>query len=187
MCIRDRYGSYGIGLTREWGQANGLNPLFYVDKKSNVGTSYYEAFVELLYGQKKKITELSTIDSKLLDVFRYMKNYEADLIRNEDITHDYKFADEKEWRFVPVKKDANYMVIKKNSYLKAKDNANNLLSALRLQFEPKDIKYIIIKHESEISEFINVVRDSKGKKYTLNDVERLMTRIITVEQIQTDF
>jgi len=27
-----KYGSYGIGLTKEWGQSNNLNPVFYVDR-----------------------------------------------------------------------------------------------------------------------------------------------------------
>jgi len=182
-----KYGSYGIGLTREWGQKNNLNPVFYVDKNSSVGKAYFEAFVELFHNQSRKVTEINEIESKLLNVYRYMKNYEADLVRNEQIEHDYRFADEKEWRYVPTKEEARNMVLRTDVYLKDKIGSNQKLDTLRLYFEPKDIKYIIIKHENEITEFIDILRKSKGTKYSYNDVERLMTRIITSDQILTDF
>jgi flavorubredoxin len=79
------------------------------------------------------------------------------------------------------------MVIKTEAYLSKKELANAQIGNLRTYFEPKDIKYVIIRHDSEISEFINVVRESKGTKYTHSDVEHLMTRIITVDQITDDF
>ncbi|MCQ6956896.1 abortive infection system antitoxin AbiGi family protein [Mucilaginibacter aquariorum] len=182
----EKYGSYGIGLTREWGQANSLNPVFYVDKNSSIGKAYYETFDEIFLGPKRKVSELTDIESKHLDVMRYMKNYEADLNRNGKIEHNYRYADEKEWRYVPNKNEAP-MVYRNEIYVSNKAKFNNKLNELRLYFEPKDIKYIIIQHDHEITEFINMLRDSKGTKYSYNDVERLMTRIITVEQIKSDF
>ena len=61
------------------------------------------------------------------------------------------------------------------------------LSEHLLTFEPEDIQYIIIKDEEEISDFLQVLRTAKGKNYSLHDVERLMTRIITAQQIFNDF
>jgi len=78
------------------------------------------------------------------------------------------------------------MIANATAYLKNKETSNEFLAELRLNFEPGDIKYIIIKHDHEISEFIDILRKTKGK-YAYDDVERLMTRIITVEQIETDF
>jgi hypothetical protein len=46
---------------------------------------------------------------------------------------------------------------------------------------------VIIKNESEIPEFLDVFKKSKGNIYYYNDVERLMTRLITTEQIIEDF
>jgi hypothetical protein len=79
------------------------------------------------------------------------------------------------------------MIIRKDVYLKDKNRINNKLEGSGLYFEPKDIKYVIIKSESEIKEFIDVLRDTKGIKYSYNDVERLMTRLITADQILSDF
>jgi hypothetical protein len=182
-----KYGSYGIGLTKRWGQSANLNPVFYVDKNSSIGKNYHEAFIELFKNKGLKVNAIEGINSNLLDVFRYMKNYESDLERDDDIIRDYRFADEKEWRFVPTREQINYMVIRASAYLKNKGGANEMLENLRLYFEPEDIKYIIINHDHEIKEFIDILRNVKGTKYAYNDVERLVTRIITVEQILSDF
>ena len=64
---------------------------------------------------------------------------------------------------------------------------NNKLDNIILEFEPNDIKYVIIESEDEVTEFLNIFRSSKGKQYAYNDVERLMTRLITTEQIISDF
>ena len=60
------------------------------------------------------------------------------------------------------------------------------LSDMSLAFEPNDIKYIIIKNDSEISNFLDLLRNAKGKNYSFHDIERLMTRILTTDQIVSD-
>lgn len=178
------YGNYGIGLSKEWGQKNGLNPVLYVDKNSSVGGNYCSAFNELFVGQK--ISSLSSTDLRLLDVLRYMKNYEANLKTSKINIIDYRFADEKEWRYVPSGKAAAVLV-KNEDYQKNKSKFNDKISSLKLEFEPKDIKYVIINSEKEISEFIDFLRRAKGTKFSYDEVERLITRLITVEQITKDF
>lgn len=180
-----KYGAYGIGFTKEWGQRNQLNPVFYVDKNSSVGKAYFEAFDNLFRITNSRVNTLSETDAKLLDVFRYMKNFEGDLDRNGEIERDYRYADEREWRYVPSR-DQTQMVYNKEVYLPRKDSINLKLNSLQLYFEPKDIKYIIIEHDKEITEFIRILQDAKSK-YAYEDVQRLLTRIITVEQILNDF
>jgi hypothetical protein len=36
------YGEFGIGLTRQWAEANGLNPILYVAGENNVTSSFRE-------------------------------------------------------------------------------------------------------------------------------------------------
>lgn len=180
-----KYGAYGIGLKREWGQENNLNPVLYVDKNSSLGAGFHTAFYTLF--KSKKVGELTETEAELVNVVRYMKNYEADLTRASDTIKNYRFADEKEWRYVPKKEEAQMVIKGALVTADVKKDFNDKIVSLRLSFEPKDIKYVIINDESEISEFIDVLRRAKGKKYSLEDVERLMTRIITTEQIFTDF
>ena len=67
-----------------------------------------------------------------------------------------------------------------------KQEATSAISEMRLKFEPKDIKYIFIRDDSEISEFIRHLDDSKGANFSKREVEVLTTRIITTEQIYAD-
>ena len=126
-------------------------------------------------------------DEQVINLFRYMKNYQGDLTINNKIINKYRYSDEREWRYVPADKDIELIVLTKNFKSQAQKNvANGNLKNLRLEFTPDDITYIIINDESEITDFINFLRSTKGKTYTHQQVERLITRIFTTEQIKTD-
>jgi hypothetical protein len=57
----------------------------------------------------------------------------------------------------------------------------------RISFEPSDIKYIIVAHDNEILPMIWQIEVIKGKKYDTDQVKLLSSRIISAEQIATDF
>ena len=131
---------------------------------------------------------LSTEQKALADVIRYIKNYEADLTRKGCTIPNYRFADEREWRYMPHYSEACDMITSEVNYLLPgiKQASEAKLVNLRLEFEPNDIKYIIINDDSEITEFISHLRGVKGKTYKFHDVERLTTRILTAQQIIDD-
>jgi hypothetical protein len=175
-----KYGNYGIGLTKEWAKNNNLNPVLYIEQNSYLTRSYISVFKDT------KDTKEMTAKKNTLNILRYMKNYEADLLRGRKITKNYRFSDEREWRYVADINSANIkFLITKAEYDKNKHG--RLLPNVSLKFEPRDIKYIIIKNDNEIEHFINLLRNAKGKTYTQFDIERLTTRIITAEQIKSDF
>ena len=186
-----KYGSYGIGLTKEWAERQGLNPVLYVEKKSDLAKSYDHLFEHFILESDGDLDDFSDSENSIMDVLRYMKNYQGDLNRGGNKINDYRFSDEREWRFVPQYKIDCDMVLSA-SYADDKGNqegyeeSKSKLEALELEFEPNDIKYIIIENDGEISEFLDLLRKTKGKKYTYHDIERLMTRILTTEQIVSD-
>lgn len=114
-----------------------------------------------------------------------MKNYEATLVRNENTILNYRFSDEREWRYVPAYTEKCHMFAP-GDHVGIKDQLDKSLEDMRLEFEPNDIKYIIINDDSEIGEFVEYLRRAKGKNYSLHDVDRLTTRLLTAEQITTD-
>lgn len=59
--------------------------------------------------------------------------------------------------------------------------------ATRLAFYADDIKYIIIKDESEIDAMITSVKAIKRGRYAKKTVDKLVSRIITVRQLKEDF
>ena len=184
------YGSYGIGLSREWAIKNGLNPVLYIEENSVLAEHTFDVLYDKVL-ENKKVEELTETELALADFFRYTKNYQGELKRNGKlIKKDYRFSDEREWRYCPEKnilKKSPYIIDKHEHYIKNKSKYNNPISKLRLKFSPDDITYIIIKSEKEISEFVRFLEDTKGKNFTLEQVRRLTTRIITTEQIHTDF
>jgi len=187
-----KYGSYGIGLTKEWGLRQGLNPVLYVAQESMLSTSYHKAWrhfnIDSDSSNDKDIDDWSPEQRALGDVLRYMKNYEADLTRKGKTIKNYRFSDEREWRYAPPNTESCEMLLSEE-YYDFEDNkveADKKLKNLRLKFEPNDIKYIIINNDSEIAEFIDHLRRAKGKNYSLHDLERLNTRILTAEQIKSD-
>jgi hypothetical protein len=181
------YGSYGIGLRRAWGVTSGLNPVLYISKHSLLASSYYrafKAFAKVAVGAD----DWSDDQKALVDLLRYFKNEEGPLTRREQTVSKYRFADEREWRYVPPVSAACPMSLSLGRYDDPEERkvAESSIADLRLEFSPDDIKYIIIRDDEEIPEFLEHLRRSKGNKYTHTQVERLATRIITVEQVLED-
>lgn len=175
----DKYGSYGIGLTREWAVQNALNPVLYIEAKSHLALSLREAYVHYISDG------IDTARLHLANLLRYSKNYQGDLRRGKKVFKNYRFSDEKEWRYVPDPSNGEGFI---RISLKGKKKVveNEKASKIQLNFAPEDIKYIFIKSDSEITEFIRHLDDAKGANYSKREVERLTTRIITTEQLTKD-
>ncbi|MES2726482.1 MAG: abortive infection system antitoxin AbiGi family protein [Bacteroidota bacterium] len=191
----DNYGSYGIGLKKEWAERNGLNPVLYVDKNSSLSDNFFEHIYKLNSTGDKNINELEIEEKYIYDIFRYLKNYEGDLKRfQKKPIKDYRFSDEREWRFVlnieskalmlgaiPTTHSKNDNTIKE-----IKNVLNEEIENEKLSFDPDDINYIIVKNESERDSIIKALESVKGK-FPLDQVKRLTSRILSVEQIRNDF
>lgn len=183
------YGVYGIGLTKEWAVRMGLNPVLYIEHRSYLAKNLKTALEEYLDpsgpagGPDGKLTPSQI---SLADILRYLKNYQGDLVRKGGTNPNYRFSDEREWRFTPPHDDAYAWILAQKYYESDPAKHDASLVALRLRFEPNDIKYIIIKDDSEIAEFVDHLRRAKGNNYSYHDVERLTTRLLTTEQIMSD-
>ena len=185
----ETYGRYGFGMTKEWGIRSGLNPVIYYNKNSHMANAIDELAQSLKGSSRKVIEELAV-------VLMYLKPYEGILYRGGRVTKkDVRFYDEHEWRYVPdirVMHDKKLeLVLLEEIYLQPRKlkAANKKLERdeTRLSFTADDIKYIIIDKESEINEMIRELRVIKGSKYDLDTIERMVSRIITVKQIENDF
>ena len=56
----------------------------------------------------------------------------------------------------------------------------------RIGFVPNDIKYLIVRREDEIVPLIREVERIKGK-YSYDEVRLVASRVISAEQIRSDF
>ena len=183
-----KYGSYGIGLTKDWAMTNRLSPVHYVATGSQQALALKTLNNEMIAGNQRTWGELTAVQRASFYLIAFNKNYEGDLVRSGKTSKNYRFYDEREWRYIPECND-RFPVITTCSATNTrsqKASLNRLVSGLRLTFTPSDIKYIIVKTEKEISDFVDVIRTAKGKSYSLSETERLTTRIITKEQIDSD-
>lgn len=185
------YGNYGIGLTKEWGIRNGVSPILYLDKTSETTTAL------------KKLTQSFTstsidyepfleIEQASLRFYRFCKPYEGKFWRNGDYLQGVRFYDEREWRYVPDIEPGKATVtpwMLKKQYLDdiIRSEANEVLADnYSLNFQPDDIKYIIVENEDQILSIIQAVERIKGK-YDSDTLKRLTSRILTKQQIIEDF
>ena len=170
---------YGIGLSKDWAYKNKLNPVLYINQSSHLSKNLLKLFNSFASDSHNAFFEK-------FDVFRFVKNYEGLLNRNDTI-NDYRFADEREWRYVPSIDDWPEFPI----YTPDKDDYLNKLnldlkSSLCLKIEPDDIRYIFIRSEDEITETIRIIDSIFSSKNTIDSINKLKTRIITHDQITTD-
>lgn len=165
----------------------------YVDKNSNIAANFFSHFFHPDLWGEKEIEKFTLEKKKVFDIIRYMKNYQGDLYRlkAKKPLKDYRFSDEREWRFVLPVSSKNPMLIncvdkKTDQIIELKRDSNQSIEYERLQFGPDDINYIIIKTEKERDSIIArlpQIKDGHDK----NSVARLSSRIISVQQIKSDF
>jgi Putative abortive phage resistance protein AbiGi, antitoxin len=188
----DNYGGYGIGLTREWAVRNRMNPVLYLQKGSYLAEAYFRALTYFISGDFAERLDVDGFKAaaELFEILRYSKPFEGPLERsNGERVDRYRFSDEREWRFSPFPEDGSinmYSVAEyENEEVQAK--ARESLASVRLEFEPEDVKYIIVDKDDEIHEFIEHLDRTFGAVHSKRTVELLTTRILTANQIRTDF
>lgn len=178
------YGEFGIGLTRQWAESNGLNPILYVAGENSVSASFRE-----LNEQAHKHTEAKHKDASKVTM-RYLlahsKPAQGKMVVDGKPV-DKLFYQESEWRYVPKSKKIHAYLVKSEF-----ENVDKLLSGNNLtrehciiKFGPKDIKYIFVKSDSDIPDIVNFVQ-AELDTYPGVDQKILMSRIVSLESLSAD-
>jgi hypothetical protein len=186
------YGSYAIGLNKNWGRKHKINPVLYTYPESSVIASFRTILDSCEKGDGEAINQIASYCTYMLN---YVKIYEGQIYRNGILLPGViRFYDEREWRYVPA---IDYLS-KKNiaAFLSEEEFKNTevlmeyskkLEDHCRLPFEPRDIKYVITRTESEILELMDIMANIKGDKYSHKDIRLLSSRLISSEQVFDDF
>jgi Putative abortive phage resistance protein AbiGi, antitoxin len=192
-----KYGSYGIGFTKEWARRNQLNPVLYIEKDS-ILSLYLSTQTDDILKPARGNTNLSQEESNaILDAMRrfshilgFCKNHVGPLSRRGKKTvEDYVFYDEREWRYLPPKEilGDKEVIVAGPLYEKNRKEYNDSLENTSLEFNHNDLSYIIVKSEKEKSEIVDFIRAKYYKKLTNPELNNLYTKIISVKQINDDF
>lgn len=187
----DSYGYYGIGLSKQWAKKNGLNPVLYLEKDSILSKTFdsqLNRYIKLKDGEED--THKENIDD-FFEFIKYVKMYEGPLKSGKVNNDNYRFYNEREWRFSLDNKtiDKNKIegILTEAKYLKDKDILNENLNSFRLNFTFDDISYMIINDESEIPELLKCINDNFETKCNARELKILSTKILTSNQICNDF
>ena len=182
----EAYGKYGIGLSKNWANKLGINPVLYLDKQSSIT----KTLGDFLKERRSKSSNLTVEQrNKILRIKCFTKNYSGPLKRKNVDIADYKFYDEREWRLVPESKDLNgaKFSIHMKDYEKDKKKYNDSIARIRYKFSPKDISYIIVEKTSEIPKIIKVLRDNYSNKCKVVEFDILFSKICSTKQIVEDY
>jgi Putative abortive phage resistance protein AbiGi, antitoxin len=246
----NKYGSYAIGMTKEWGIKNNLNPVVYIEKgsllakdiqatidnmikmtkpisamvKKNTASvqkatlkavehlntliqnyssenkdlviKYLNDTLENLQNNsyhldyKELVDSLIAVTNNNKNLFRYIKNYQGTQIRNNKTNFNYRFYDEREWRYVPALNDNRIKESLSKEEFKEYRGLGKIkpfVENINLPFNSNDIKYLIVKSNKDIPVLIKSIKSTNNLANNTNDADILTTRIITIEQLYSDF
>jgi len=189
------YGNYVIGLRKKsWAMQNKINPVLYTYPASLSEIFLSNMMKEIIDKRQTCRVGRHVLPENYLKFIEFMKPYEGRLWRkNRYLKRTVRFYDEREWRFLPTNTmgERDYTpVVPKNFFLNIAQMKpyREILQTKRLLFEPKDVKYIIVKEESQVPKMITIVEAIyKSKSSALQDIWVLISKIISMEQIKEDF
>jgi hypothetical protein len=190
------YGEYALGLTKEWARSQGIAPVLYAYPAALTSSAISNIFRNLpSTSDAQNFGGLAEAQRNLTYFSFYIKRYEGQMYRNGQYSAEtVRFYNEREWRYVPpmnvlLRDDINAFLPKIvfDDPLQRED-ANNLVAQVaRLGFQPKYIKYVIVKSETEILDIMDAILRIKGPNFPYDEVRKLTSRIISMEQVLEDF
>jgi hypothetical protein len=188
------YGSYGIGLSKNWGIKNGLSPLTYIHKNS-CQLTYLSKLGRIAWDadESNKIYDKRNAGLLIIELSGFFKPYEGEMWRiNKYVTR--RFYDEREWRYIPFLHPDESEEFKEDYRLTKTEFLNEIKRAKAnkyvernhsLEFNSEDIKYLIIKNDNEAKAMTEAIHSNNK----FNDEQKIIlsTKIISTEQIKEDF
>lgn len=129
------YGKFCIALNKKFAIKNGINPIFYINKKSSISSKVIQLITFTSNQNDSKIRGVQLLLNELLGNF---KQFQGTFYKNEKIYNEYKFYDEREWRFIPP--SSLFPSI-------TEENFNTLLDkkVSVITLHPEYIEYIIVE------------------------------------------
>lgn len=172
------YGSYGIGLSKEWAERNNLNPLMYVSAGSGLGN----CVVNML--------SLAAPGSQATNEFRYLIAHTKPTIGRmlvDGSPVEKEFYQESEWRYVPIHESVKTHLRRdafddKDTLSKEHKNTREHVS---LKFLPSDVTYVFVPKDTDIPNVINFMQKELDH-FPNADLKVLYSRVISIETINRD-
>lgn len=203
----DFYGEYAIAFSKGWGEKNNLQPIHYLNERSN-----YTKDISNLINQILNMEEVLDIYSDdVLNHLCFVKPLRGIMKRkfkrNNDIDVEIDFQknfhDEQEWRFVPsinVTDALQIDTVIANPYMLHLNEegmdinaglSDEKYSSLWLKYSYDDIRYIIVPNSNARVDIINRIISLPDNKFSNGSdvaIQKyvLISKIIVLEEIRKD-
>lgn len=178
------YGDFGLGLTREWAEVHGLNPIFYVSGNNSVLQSFRS------FNSLADISVDKDLAGKLKDVLREILAFTKPAVGKmsvDGVDKEKVFYQESEWRYVLKNSEVDSYMTSENfhdsKYLLGKDLVAR--DKFMLKVTPADIRYIFVPRDSDISEMVDFIQQGFGG-FTDVELNILVSRVVSLESIRAD-
>ena len=186
----DKYGKTAIGLSKEWGYINKINPVFYIQYNSVVADAISNQLSQVIllakYMKKKDIRDKKMIGimQQLYGSFMVLASFLKPYEYKEIITISHgkfceqfqygRFYDEREWRYIPMYKvqshDELFMRMDIYEDINQRNKANENMRKYSLTFNLTDIEYIIVENKQQDIEIRNFL-ETKFKKNVFDKIK----------------
>ena len=198
----DFYGRYAIAFSKEWGSKEGLQPVHYINKKSQIIKRIKDELIDLysIENLPRGLAEgfLNRL-AYMKPVFGEMQKYYTDENGvKKIITFNKNFHDEQEWRYVPdadVATKYNIENIHANPQAIAeRETWNDKIrdehyKELWLDFEYSDIRYLIVPDEEGRKDLINIISSLPKSSFGGDDDQErkiLISKMIVLDNMKGD-
>ena len=183
---KKEYGTYCIGLTKEWGLRNNLQPVIYYNQESSFYNSIRKSYnAAMQYSSDDDV--LADIGEMTNYVFKYMKPVIGRDLKTKRIKD---FTDEKEWGYVPEINGLDFgeIIVEENviNHQNIIESYNKIIKdkGYYLQFDYEDIKYIFVNNDSQRK---NMIKRIKKLDCTQEEKDLLITKICIWKEMEGDF
>jgi hypothetical protein len=176
----NEYGSFGIGLRKDWGLKNGLAPVIYTHPNAQT-----RAPILSLTAKAVKTVALTKDDPQVLAA--YTKPFLGPAWKGKTVP-DIHFYDEREWRYVPTVEPGEPLFLTVEEYENAatKDKAHRRLRRkFALTIHPDDIQYLILPVDKTENQIVELHRYLK-RIYSPRNAVLVTTTIMTEDCILED-
>lgn len=170
------YGKYGIGMRREWGIENGLNPVLYISDNSIVKNSLHGLFMN-------PHPDLNEAKANVMITLSHTKPISGKMLVNGKEL-EKNFYEECEWRYVETANAGIFIedIDKGSDVVEAFNNKNQ---DHMLTFEPEDIRYLLVEKEDDVPLLIDYINKDLDN-FTESQVKILSSKIIILDELRRD-
>jgi len=191
-----KYGYFGLGMTKDWGRKNGISPVTYVYKHSSTGD------LIRFISWKAFEMEVNPSNDQFLGLVQILKSYyktsEGQMYKDGKFQDTiYNFYNEREWRYVPfgliekaAEKEPNIRAFLEKEIFdneEQREKNNGILAAYcSINFEPNDIKYLIVKAQTDLSNLADFIETSYLKDAEKKVVRNFISRIYVLDELMED-